>query len=79
MAHQYANNNNNTTRQYAGNNNTAHYNTDTNIAPSHERFNLPPDQPYRVVMMNTESGEMYIPPNAQTTSNYNNLNRFSQQ
>lgn len=80
MAHQYANNNNNPTRQYAGNNNTAHHNTDTNIAPANERFNLPPDQPYRVVMMNTQSGEMYIPPNAQPTSNnFNYPNRFSRQ
>jgi hypothetical protein len=83
IVHQYANNNSNMTRQYTGNNNTVHYTTDTNIAPANERFNLPPDQPYRVVMMNTQSGEMYIPPNVPKTSDYNNYNnpngRFSKQ
>ncbi|RIA81900.1 hypothetical protein C1645_836210 [Glomus cerebriforme] len=70
--------NNNTTHQYGeGNNNIAHhsgdnnqYATDTNIAPAHETFNVSPDQPFGVVMLNTQSGEMII-------SNYNNYNNYN--
>ncbi|CAI2166172.1 3827_t:CDS:2 [Funneliformis geosporum] len=31
-------------------------------------FDVPPDQPYGVVMYNTESGEMYVPSNMSTSS-----------
>ncbi|RIA81733.1 hypothetical protein C1645_836504 [Glomus cerebriforme] len=66
MAHQYRSNNN-STHHYGGNN---QYATDTNITPAHETFNVSPDQPFGVVMLNTQSGEMIIPSNVQTTSNY---------
>ncbi|GET03111.1 hypothetical protein GLOIN_2v67585 [Rhizophagus clarus] len=97
-ARQYVDNN---TRHYMGGNNMGHqhyqyvnmgdmattnYISDANIAPTRERFNSPPNQPYqpyRAVMMNTRSGEMYVPPNGRTTSNNNNFSnpndRFSRQ
>ncbi|RIA94432.1 hypothetical protein C1645_818056 [Glomus cerebriforme] len=92
-AHHYGGNNNtthhyggdnNTAHQYRSNNNITHhygdnsqYATDTNIAPAHETFNVSPDQPFGVVMLNTQSGEMIVPPNVQTTSNYNNYNNYN--
>ncbi|RIA88411.1 hypothetical protein C1645_826386 [Glomus cerebriforme] len=73
MAHQYRSNNN-IIHHYGSNN---QYATNTNIAPAHETFNVSPDQPFGVVMLNTQSGEMIVLPNVQTTSNYNNYNNYN--
>ncbi|CAG8632543.1 4803_t:CDS:2, partial [Funneliformis mosseae] len=45
---------------------SADYNN--NAVQSQRGFDVPPDQPYGVVIYNTESGEMYVPQNMSTSS-----------